>query len=309
MMFSASLAGILSLLMRLLAFLAFVLFLPSYADATSKIKVLVSLAPLALVVEDVAGEWVDVEVLLQGGASPHHYALKISERKALNEADLAVWIGQDFERFLAQPMAVRAGPVVSFASLVSLVSPIGSHGHEGSGEHAHGMDLHLWLNPQHVALLATAVVSSLKKILPSDSHEKLNERLERYKIQLLSAQKEILAELAPLKAAQFAAYHSAYGRFAQAFGLQQAASVTLMSEQGVSARKLVRLRRQLKSSACLLADVGEQAAAQRYAVVLDLPLVVTDLLVSGALVESYPQYIRALSSVMASCLGMKKGIG
>ena len=47
-------------------------------------------------------------LLVQGGASPHTWSLRPSDARALQDADLVVWIGEDLESFLVQPLDALA---------------------------------------------------------------------------------------------------------------------------------------------------------------------------------------------------------
>ena len=70
-------------------------------------NVVVSIKPLHSLVAGVMDGVSTPELLLKGGASPHHYALKPSEAKLLSNAQLVISIGPNMEVFLIKPLAVR----------------------------------------------------------------------------------------------------------------------------------------------------------------------------------------------------------
>ena len=76
----------------------------------AKSQVLATIRPLSLLVSDLlAGTETDaVYTLLPGNADPHNYSLRVSDRKALQQARLIVWVGPDMERSLTRPLAQRA---------------------------------------------------------------------------------------------------------------------------------------------------------------------------------------------------------
>ena len=47
-------------------------------------------------------------LLVPGGASPHTFSLRPSDAKALEDADIVVWVGEDLESFLVQPLDALA---------------------------------------------------------------------------------------------------------------------------------------------------------------------------------------------------------
>ena len=47
-------------------------------------------------------------LLVPGGASPHTFSLRPSDAQALEDADIVVWVGEDLESFLVQPLDALA---------------------------------------------------------------------------------------------------------------------------------------------------------------------------------------------------------
>src|SRR5690606_3427344 len=47
-------------------------------------------------------------LIVRGGGSPHTYALRPSDAEALQNADLAIWIGPNLELFLQEPLTSLA---------------------------------------------------------------------------------------------------------------------------------------------------------------------------------------------------------
>ncbi len=91
------------------------------------------------------------QMLLPPGASPHDYALKPSDARALDQADVVFWIGRPLESFFVKPVQSLTGKarVVALASapdLVLLPARTGGaweahdHDHEHEDEHDHDHD-------------------------------------------------------------------------------------------------------------------------------------------------------------------------
>ena len=68
------------------------------------LNVVVSLKPIHSLVAGVMGDAGKPLLLLKGAASPHTYQMRPSEARALNGADLIVWIGEAMETFLDRPI-------------------------------------------------------------------------------------------------------------------------------------------------------------------------------------------------------------
>ncbi len=78
----------------------FIIFLPAKAD----IKVVASIKPihsLASYLMDGVGK---PDLIVDGYASPHGFAMKPSHAKMLQNADLIFWVGEDLESFLEKPL-------------------------------------------------------------------------------------------------------------------------------------------------------------------------------------------------------------
>ena len=75
-----------------------------FAPANADVKVVASIKPihsLASYLMDGVGK---PDLIVDGYASPHGFALKPSHAKMLQDADLIFWVGEDLENFLEKPL-------------------------------------------------------------------------------------------------------------------------------------------------------------------------------------------------------------
>ena len=78
--------------------------LTSFSSANAETKVVASIKPihsLASYLMDGVGK---PDLIVDGYASPHGFALKPSHAKMLQEADIVFWVGEDLENFLEKPL-------------------------------------------------------------------------------------------------------------------------------------------------------------------------------------------------------------
>ena len=82
-------------------------------------------------------------LLVRGGASPHTWTLRPSDAHALEHADLVVWVGDELESFLVQPIEALTGDAyvleLSRAEGITLLrmregGTWDEHGHDDEGE-------------------------------------------------------------------------------------------------------------------------------------------------------------------------------
>lgn len=299
---------------------------PAWAEA----RVAASIKPLHSLVAGVMHGVAEPALLVQGGASPHDYSLRPSDVRALSEADAVFWIGPELEAFLAKPLDNAKGRVrsVRLSDAPGLtVLPLRSggaweghrHGREsGEGsraEHDHGdrdeggkagRDAHVWLDPRNAVAMVRQIVSALGEVDPAHRADyerngaRLIERLEQL-------DRQIAAELAPVRERPYIVFHDAYQYFERRYDLGAAGSVVLSPEQRPGARRITEIQSRIRGLKvrCVFSEPQFQpalvetllsgSAARRG--VLD-PLGAE--LPAGP--EAYFQLLRGLSAALRDCL-------
>lgn len=93
---------------RILAAATLSLLLPSGAAAEGPPRIVTDIAPVQSLASMVTGDLASVEALVSAGADPHDTALRPSAARALQGADLVIWIGPDLAPWLEGPLAALA---------------------------------------------------------------------------------------------------------------------------------------------------------------------------------------------------------
>lgn len=269
---------------------------PAYA-----VRLVVSIEPLAMLAEPLLDEGDTLTVLLPPNRSPHHYALRASDMRALQTADLVLWVGPELEQFLAKPLARHpaAQPLSQLPDLHWVIAAQGDGHHHGSER-----DPHLWLNPDNGAQITRWLAAQLIALMPERA-EQINRRLVETLARLDQLTAVLEAQLAPLAGQSYIAYHPAYGHWNQRFNLVQRETVALTPEQKPGARHLVELRALASEVSCLVTEAFyDSGASTQLAAQLGLPQVVADPM--GAAVAKggyrYEQLLKALFIAFNSCL-------
>ena len=89
----------LSIIISILSLFTF--FLPANAD----IKVVASIKPIHSLASYLMNGVAKPDLIVDGYASPHGFAMKPSHAKMLQNADLIFWVGEDLESFLEKPLS------------------------------------------------------------------------------------------------------------------------------------------------------------------------------------------------------------
>lgn len=212
-------------------------FTAGVGGAAEKIPVFVSIVPQIFFVQQIGKDRVDVQAMVQPGASPATYEPKPRQMAALTRADLYFAVGVPFEAAWLQKIAA-ANPDMKVVHTEHGIEkiPMAIHPHgepedpaeatESEPEaHDHAQDRgirdpHIWLSPPLVKKQARAIFHALRKIDPDhESYYQANFQEFAAEIDRLDADlKDTFAGKAGL---QFMVFHPAWGYFARAYGLEQ----------------------------------------------------------------------------------------
>ena len=84
--------------------LTIISFLTFFTTANSEIKVVASIKPIHSLASYLMDGIAKPDLIVDGYASPHGFAMKPSHAKMLQNADLIFWVGEDIESFLEKPL-------------------------------------------------------------------------------------------------------------------------------------------------------------------------------------------------------------
>ena len=293
-------------------FAAVVVFFLLSLAAQAEVRVLTSIKPLQLIAAAVQDGLGQPAVLLPPGASPHHFALRPSDVRQVQSADLLYWIGPDMEGFLPRVLDGRDKLTVAVQALPGLTL---RHFGEGAGhahEHDHdahdhdhrpgSLDAHLWLLPANARVIATRMADDLVTADPANA-ARYQTNLAAFEQRLARLDTELKARLVPLESKPFFVFHQAFDYFESAYGLQHAGVFSAASEVQPGARQVAAMREQLQAAgpACVF---SEPPLRPRLAETLSagLPVRLAELDALGAKALSYEQLLRDLAGGLAGCL-------
>ena len=179
-------------------------------------KVAATIFPVYDIVKNIAGDSIEVSLILPPGASPHTFDLSPKEAIGLwgNKAIFAIGHGLDL---WTNKLSASAG-IENTVILDGGISFLDSSDPDEPGE-----DPHYWLSVANARLMAAGVRDELSRIYPEKS-EIFEKNYLMYDARLLSLDKEIRSELAGLPNRNISAFHNAWSYFAKEYGLSVAAS-------------------------------------------------------------------------------------
>jgi len=221
---------------------------PADPEGAGALTVTVSIAPQQYFVERIAGERVDVNVMVEPGASPATYEPKPEQLAALSQSAAYFSIGVPFENVWLDRIA-EANPemrIVDTAAGIERV-PIEAHSHEADEDHDEGddhdhaegaPDPHIWLSPSLVKVQARTIADALIDLDP-DRQATYEANLDAFLADIEDLEKTIEEALRGVESRKFLVFHPSWGYFAEDFGLEQIAIE--VGGQEPSARELAEL--------------------------------------------------------------------
>lgn len=249
--------------------------------AEVRVRVMVSLPPLAWLVERVGGEHVEVRAFLAPGDSPATYLPTDAQVSWAVGADLYVRSGVPFERGpWLEALRGTDLPIVDLRDGVDLLPVSDGHAHDHPRSDPENADPHAWLDPGRLRTMAGAIASALTLERP-DLGPAIEARLAALDAELVALDAELRRELEPLRGSAFFVFHPSWGYVADAYGLRQVA--VEVAGQEPSDRELTELQALARSEGARVVFVQPQitgAAAAAVAQAIGGEVVVLDPLVS-----------------------------
>jgi zinc transport system substrate-binding protein len=207
----------------------------SFCAGASKPTVFVSLVPQKYFVQQISKDLVNVEVMVQPGASPATYEPKPSQMTKLSSCAAYFAIGVPFEKtWLGRISAVNPNMEIIQTDRNIEKIAMARHHHEEMDEGSHQekvhhepeqseniiLDPHIWLSPVLVKKQAAVILEGLTAHFPAHAMDfETNYHIFLKKIDELDDQ--IKTILKGREGMRFMVFHPSWGYFAKEYGLLQ----------------------------------------------------------------------------------------
>lgn len=190
-----------------------------------KMIISVSILPQKYFVEKIAGELVQVHVLVPPGASPELYSLMPSQMRELSKSAAWLRIGKvGFEESWHEKIRQSTPGLKIFDTAVQADWIAGDEEEESHGDHVHlhGIDPHIWSSPDEVKKIVNETYRALTSLLP-EKENILKHNYESFVNEIDQLNQDIKATLSQLENRKFLIFHPALTYFARQYQLEQIA--------------------------------------------------------------------------------------
>ena len=232
----------------------------------SKPVVFVPISPYQFIFERLAGDLIDIKVIVGEGDDPHSYSPTPKQIVDMAQSNLLCSGELGFE----SNYFVKVGDGNSDPKELNLLENLELlEGHcdhpshktedpEDDLDHDHEdlNDPHVWLSPTILMTQADQISLKLKEMLPKEKGELINKNLIKFKEELTAVHNEISELLKPLSGQKFYVYHSAFAYFAQDYSLEQVAIE--IGNRSPTPKQLAKIVNQAKSDGAKVIFVQPQ---------------------------------------------------
>lgn len=239
----------------------------------ANINVVVSIIPQQTFLEKIAGDKVNITLMVKPGNSPHTYEPKPSQMIEVSKADLYFAIDVEFEHVWL-PKFKAHNKQMDIIDITQGIKKIHIHQVEHEGHNHEGDDPHIWTSPKNVKIIAQNMYDALVK------HDKKNmqyykKNLEIFNASIDSTDKTLQSLLSPLKGKRsFMVFHPSWGYFAKAYHLKQiAVEVEGKSPKPRELVHLIKEAQEAQVSAIFTQPEFSDSAAKIIAKELSIPVV------------------------------------
>lgn len=230
----------------------------SPCEAEERIKVAVTILPLAEFTEKVGGEKVEVSVMVPAGSDPHTYEPTPGQMKNLSDAELYVKVGSGVEFELAWMDKLKAlnrkMAVCNASKGIKLIGMASScdHGHTHA---CGGKDPHTWLSPLNAIIMTANIRDALINVDPARA-ELYASNARDYIIELNRLNSYARENLGEKKGTSFMVFHPAWGYYAKDYGLVELA--VQQRAKDPTPRQMARLVREAREHGIKVIFVSPQ---------------------------------------------------
>ena len=283
-------------------------------------KVVVDIAPTYSLVAQVMKGIGQPNLLVKLGASPHEHAMRPSDAKSLESANLIFWVSRYLTPWLdnVMPALVKNAEVVELLKTKNTtVLPYRKgatfdlqsfeHGNdEGHENHNHeGIDPHGWLSPKNSIGWLYIIAEKLSDIDPNNAESYL-ENADRGRIKIEKAISETEVLLKQFRDTRFVVFHDAYQYFEDYFKVLATGAVSMSDASAPGPARISEIRKTIDelNVTCVFSEPQFNPALLDSAIGgTNAKAAIIDPLGSQLLLDAdfYPKLLKTIGESIASC--------
>lgn len=178
----------------------------------------VSIPPQVFFVKKIAGDTLDVNVIIQANTDEHYFEFKPQTLKNLEKSDIYFTIGLEFEKSFIDKFKqnFKNLKIIDSQKNIKLLSI----NYENDQHKHNALDVHTWLDPILVKIQAQNIARILVENYP-ENKDFYQKNLRDFLVELNTLNAKIIQKFKGIKNNKFIVYHPSWTYFARRYGLEQ----------------------------------------------------------------------------------------
>ncbi|WP_295149638.1 metal ABC transporter substrate-binding protein [uncultured Peptoniphilus sp.] len=251
------------------------------SEGDKKLKVYASVYPMYDFTKKIAGDKMDVEMIMPQGTEPHGWEPDSNAIKNLENADMFIYNGAELESWTDKVLGSLSNKelkVVEASESVDLIKSTHTHDHEDEDHdhnheheanhnhnheaaennhnhedhdhegHHHGpMDPHVWISPKNAKIEMENIKNALVE-LDKDNEDYYESNYEKYAKMLDELDAKYSESLGSLPNKEIVVSHEAYGYLCKDYGLTQIGVKGVNAETEPDAKKMAEIISYIKEN-------------------------------------------------------------
>lgn len=300
----------------------------SASETSAQTTIIYSIHPLALIGREIVGANAKHITLLPPGATPHDYALKISDIKKLKQADIIVWMGPEIEPYLSKIIRKIAAeekaitidvtnaaklPGIKLHAAIPMTPTPDEHHHDDAHRKEktkQKYDPHIWLSPINANIIAEALVKAFTGLKPVHENH-VSESLQSFskKIQAMKNQAGHASQL-KIYYKPYVVYHDAFSYLESYLGIRNSGAITDHLHNRPGLRHTLDMIESIKieNTACLVTPLNyDKKLTEKIFGSSKFNVIGLDILAEQVAEDSvYTDYLDSLIRKIKTCISYKK---
>lgn len=205
-----------------------------------------TIAPLAQIISEIAGDRAAVHTLLQPGTSPHTYEPRPSDIRATEQALAVFFVDESLDGWAARlPGATKVGALALVPESSRLPFEL-EHESSDELEHKHGAeDPHFWADPLAVKEMLPGLVKRLSELDPEGATTYAT-NAEQFAVALDRLHQDMESQMAPLTGAPVVQFHPSWNYFLRRYGLRPVALIEPSPGKEATAKHIAEVAETIK---------------------------------------------------------------
>jgi len=257
---------------------------------TQKPVVSVSILPQKYFVEQIAGDFLQVNVILPPGSGPEEFEPTPRQTQDVTNSTFYFYIGHlGFEKTWVKKIAEVSTSVkyISCSKGIDLLEDGCTEHEESDGEYVHGTDPHIWTSPENVKTMSRTICSELSNAYPANK-ETFEKNLNVFISKIDSLDNHIRLIFNDSIKSSFMIFHPSLAYFARDYHLiQHSIEFNGKSPSTAHMKKMVDIARDEKINTIFIQSQFESSKAEVIAKEVGAKIVPIDNLSENWLDEIY----------------------